>query len=158
MADKIQYEGFRAETLAAVAEALDQVGEEEQAREALGQALAAAERIQYEEFRTDALAAAAMALASVGGVGWTLAAAERIRNGSARTLAAVAKALAQVTDARHIKAAQLVAKSFQEARTRKRGEVWQHIRWFAPVLAKLGVISETWKEIQVVEKVVGRAG
>ena len=45
--------------------------------------------------------------------------------------------------------------AFRWARGRGREEVWRHIEAFAPVLGKLGVISETWARIQAVERVVG---
>jgi len=43
---------------------------------------------------------------------------------------------------------------FRRARGRGREEVWRHIEAFALVLARLGVVSETWRRIQAVEAVV----
>jgi len=82
-----------------------------------------------------------------------LAAAESIGDEDDRVevLAAVAPALAQVMRDRDVEGTRWMVEAFRAARERGRGEVLVHIRHFAPVLAKLGVISAAWERMQAVE-------
>ena len=159
MAEGIESEWLRAEALARVVESLTQIGDREGAREALQKALTAVEAIRVERRRAEALAKVTGALALVEdreNLQKALSAVEAIESEwwRVKALAGVAKALAQVTMAQDRAVAAWTAAAFRHARARGREDVWHHIAAFAPVLAKLGVISETWDRIQAVERVL----
>ena len=125
--------------------------------------MATTEGIGDKDDRAKALAGVAQALAQVRNqenarkaLQKTLVAAEGIgdEDDRAKALAEVAEALALVADAHDQEIAAWTVDAFRQARLRGRDEVWRHIAAFAPVLAKLGVISETWDRIQAVERVV----
>ena len=65
----------------------------------------------------------------------------------------MAEILTSVIVAQDREVAAWTAAAFRQARARGRDEVWRYIAAFAPVLAKLGVIKETWARIQAVERV-----
>jgi tetratricopeptide (TPR) repeat protein len=103
-AERIEEADQRSEAYGAVALALAQAGQIEQAQEAFQQALAAAERIEYDYWRSRAYGAVALALVQAGQIEQAqeafqqaLAAAERIEEADKRSRAygAVALALAQ---------------------------------------------------------------
>jgi tetratricopeptide (TPR) repeat protein len=96
-AERIEDADWRSRAYRAVALALAQAGQPEQAQEAFQQALAAAERIENAYWRSSAYRAVALALAQAGQPEQALAAAERIENADRRSEAyhAVALALAQ---------------------------------------------------------------
>lgn len=74
-------------------------------------------------------------------------------DGWARALAAVTQAMAQVPQPGDVETAGWMVEAFRRERERSREKVWKHIRYFAAVLAKLGVIREMWEGIQRVEVV-----
>ncbi len=97
-------------------------------------------------------------MAQVGdrdGLARALAAAEGIREAPLRAeaLAAVAQALAQVTRPEGVEATSWLHTAFRAARARGRDEVWRHIKDFAPLLGKLGVLPAAWERIRAVEEV-----
>jgi tetratricopeptide (TPR) repeat protein len=103
-AERIEEADKRSEAYRAVALALAQAGQIEQAQEAFQQALAAAERIEYDYRRSEAYRAVALALVQAGQIEQAqeafqqaLAAAERIENAYRRSEAyrEVAEALVQ---------------------------------------------------------------
>ena len=111
------------ETLVAIAQALAQVGDKDQARQALARALAAAERIEDAERRAQVLTTVAQAMAQVGdreGLSRVLAAAERIEDiyWHAQALTAVAQALAQVRDRQGLTHALAAAERIESDRHR----------------------------------------
>ncbi len=149
----------RAEAFWRIGEHLHTRGEADAARQALRQALAAAQAIRDEWSRARALGSVAQALAQAGdreGLRQALAAAQAITGkwSRARALGSVAQALAQMCEVHNGDVAGWLVGAFQQARARGREEMWQYIRAFAPVLGELGVITETWRRIQAVEAVV----
>ncbi len=96
-AERIEDADWRSRAYRAVALALAQAGQIEQAQEAFQQALAAAERIENAYGRSEAYRKVALALAQAGQPEQALAAAERIEEADERSEAygAVALALAQ---------------------------------------------------------------
>ena len=114
--------------------------------------MAAVYRISDADDRADALSVLAQDLAQMGNREGVLRALAVV-HGTRRTYA-YAKALAAVASPGDVKMAKWIVEAFHRARERGREEVWAHIDAFAPVLAKLGVISETWERIQRVEAVV----
>jgi tetratricopeptide (TPR) repeat protein len=106
-AERIENADWRSRAYGAVALALAQAGQIEQAQEAFQQALAAAERIENADWRSWAYREVALALAQAGQAEQALAAAERIENAYRRSEAygAVAEALAQAGQAEQALAA-----------------------------------------------------
>ena len=72
-----------------------------------------------------------------------------------RALTAVTQALAQAAAPGEERAAGWLIAAFRAARARGRKEVWRHIRAFAPLLGKLGLLPAAWERIRAVEAVVG---
>jgi hypothetical protein len=70
----------------------------------------------------------------------------------------VASALAHTTTQGDAFVGSWVTEVFAKARARGRDEVLAHIAAFSPVLAKLGVIRETWDHLQAVETLLFGGG
>ena len=139
--------------LAVLVRAMAQTGD-------LARASAIAENIPYDSGRAPALAAVAQAMAEAGDrngaqqmLGRALAAAERTLEWQepANALAVVVEAMVTMTRPGDPKVANWLCSAFAQARIRGREQVFGHIVAFAPVLAKLGVIVETWRHLLAVE-------
>ena len=178
VAEKIEDDDTRAHTLANIAQVLAQAGDTDQARQVLKNAITTAESIKHYQPRAQALANIAQAfvdraqalaniaqvLAQAGDINHarqvlqnTLNVAEKIEFHFFRApaLATIANTLTEIAESQPEAVAQLVTTAFRYARARGRDEVWEHIEAFAPVLSRLGVITETWERIQAVEALVG---
>jgi tetratricopeptide (TPR) repeat protein len=145
-AERIEEADERSRAYGAVALALAQAGQIEQAQEAFQQALAAAERIEDAYWRSKAYCAVALALAQAGQVEQALAAAERIEDAYWRSEAygAVALALAQAEQIEQAQEAfqQALAAAGQIEDAYERSEAYRAI---AVALAEAGLVEQSQK-------------
>jgi tetratricopeptide (TPR) repeat protein len=162
-AERIEDADWRSRAYGAVAEALAQAEQIEQAQEAFQQALAAAERIEYAYWRSEAYGAVALALAQAGQIEQAqeafqqaLAAAERIENAYWRSEAYREVALALAQAGLTEQAQKALAQALEVARQisspgSRYDDLWQVARASAEIGA-----GELAQQLVVYELPVGR--
>jgi tetratricopeptide (TPR) repeat protein len=155
-AERIEEADKRSRAYGAVALALAQAGQIEQAQEAFQQALAAAERIEWADGRSEAYGAVALALAQAGQIEQAqeafqqaLAAAERIEEADERSEAYGAVALAQ---AGQFEQALEVARQIEHARRRS-----EAFRAVALALAQAGQPEQALAAAERIENAYWRS-
>jgi tetratricopeptide (TPR) repeat protein len=143
-AERIEDADWRSSAYRAVALALAQAGQAEQAQEAFQQALAAAERIEWADGRSEAYGAVVKALAQAGQAKQALEVARQIEDSDSRWWAfrAVAEALAQAGQA---KQALEAARQIEDA--------WRRSNAFRAVAEALAQAGQAKQALEVARQI-----